>query len=641
MQTIHQREVADLADAITKARSTYYAGCATISDAEYDDLEDQLRALDPNHPVLAKVGAPPVSGWNKVKHSIPMGSLNKAQNEAEMDRWFPLAAYRTQGVVVMDKCDGIAIALRFDRGKLTQAITRGDGITGEDITRNVRLMKGIPARLGQWSGWVRGEIVCTKADFAAHFPGESNPRNTAAGTAKRQSDNSKCKHLTVIAFGWHGDVGKLMWKEQELRALRVGGFIIPRFEVLDAAPKVQRLYDAYIANMRKACDYDIDGLVLTVNDLAIYEKMGEKNNRPAGSIAYKFPHEAQTTTLRHIRWQVGNSGRVTPVAVFDAVDLAGAVVRQASLHTVGNIDRLSDGAGLYDGATILVSRRNDVIPYVEGLVTQAGATGRFLRPVDCPHCATRLETVGEYLLCPNSDGCGAQTIGAMRRWIKKVGVLHFGDALLTAVVEAGLASSIGDLYALTAAEVGNLMLDGRRVGGAADRALASLHSHKELDLATFVGSLGIDLCGRRMVKKLVDAGFTDLSALASAPVAKLAAVPGFGEGKAKAFRAGFDARRNAIIGILANGVKIKPHVAPVVSAGGALSGVAVCFTGVRDKALEAAIVAAGGRVASSVSKNVTILVAKDVHSTSGKTKKARSIGVEIITLSDMRTRAGM
>tara|TARA_B100001094_G_scaffold306549_2_gene337420 strand:+ start:68 stop:1987 length:1920 start_codon:yes stop_codon:yes gene_type:complete len=639
MKTIHQREVADLADAITKARSTYYAGCATISDAEYDDLEDSLRSLDPNHPVLRHVGAAPVSGWSKVKHSIPMGSLNKAQSQAHMEHWFPAQANKL-GVVVMDKCDGIAIALRFDKGKLTQAITRGDGITGEDITRNVRLMKGLPTHLGPWSGWVRGEIVCTKADFAAHFPGESNPRNTAAGTAKRQSDNSKCKHLTVIAFGWHGDVGKLMWKEQELAALKVGGFTTPHYEIRRDPPEVQAVYERYLASERKACDYDIDGLVITVNDLSVYEKMGERNNRPAGSVAYKFPHEAQGTTLRNIRWQVGNSGRVTPVAEFDPVRLAGASVKQASLHNIANIKRLTNDVGFVKGAYILVSRRNDVIPYVEALISQ---TPSFIMrtPSVCPVCSAQLTIKGEYLLCPNSDGCSAQTIGAMRRWIKKVGVLHFGDALLTAVVEAGRADTIGDLYALTAAEVGNLMLDGRRVGGAADRALASLHSHKELDLATFVGSLGIELCGRSMVKKLVDNGYTDLGALASAPVAKLAAVPGFGEGKAKAFRAGFDARRNDIIGILANGVKIKPYVAPTVSAGGALSGVAVCFTGVRDKALEAAIVAAGGRVASSVSKNVTILVAKDVHSTSGKTKKARSIGVEIITLSDMRTRAGM
>ena len=624
---------------LAAARGAYAAGNQIMSDAEYDALEDLIRSHDPNHPALAPVGASPVSGWNKVKHSIPMGSLNKAQNQADMEHWFPAQA-NMMGVVVMDKCDGIAIALRFDKGKLTQAITRGDGITGEDITRNVRLMKGIPSQIGLWSGWVRGEIVCTKADFAAHFPGESNPRNTAAGTAKRQSDNSKCKHLTVIAFGWHGDVGKLMWKEQELDALRVGGFITPHYEIRRDPNMVQAVYERYLAGERKACDYDIDGLVITVNDLSVYEKMGERNNRPAGSVAYKFPHEAQGTTLRNIRWQVGNSGRMTPVAEFDPVRLAGASVKQASLHNIANIKRLTNGQGFVKGASILVSRRNDVIPYVEALISQTPSFN-MVTPSVCPVCSAQLTIKGEYLICPNSDGCSAQTIGAMRRWIQKIGVLHFGDALLTAVVDAGMADTIGDLYALTTAEVGNLMLDGRRVGGAADRALASLHSHKELDLATFVGSLGIELCGRRMVKKLVDNGFTDLGALASAPVAKLAAVPGFGEGKAKAFRAGFDARRNDIVGILANGVTIKPHVTPVASAGGALSGVAVCFTGVRDKALEAAIVAAGGRVASSVSKNVNILVAKDVHSTSGKTKKARSIGVEIITLSDMRTRAGM
>lgn len=628
-----------LAAKLEAARAAYTAGNPILSDAEYDALEDLIRSHDPNHPALAPVGAAPVSGWSKVKHSIPMGSLNKAQNQADMEHWFPARA-DYMGVVVMGKCDGIAIALRFDKGNLTQAITRGDGITGEDITRNVRLMKGIPTHLGPWSGWVRGEIVCTKADFAAHFPGESNPRNTAAGTAKRQSDNSKCKHLTVIAFGWHGDVGKLLWKEQELAALKVGGFITPRFEIRRDPPEVQAVYERYLASERKACDYDIDGLVITVNDLSVYEKMGERNNRPAGSVAYKFPHEAQGTTLRNIRWQVGNSGRVTPVAEFDPVSLAGASVKQASLHNIANIKRLTNGVGFVKGASILVSRRNDVIPYVEALISQTPSFN-MVTPSVCPVCSAQLTVMGEYLICPDSDGCSAQTIGAMRRWIQKIGVLHFGDALLTAVVDAGMAETIGDLYALDPRKVADLIWGGRRVGSAADRGLASLQSTKELDLATFVGSLGIELCGRRMVKKLVDAGFTDLGALASAPVAELAAVPGFGEGKANAFRAGFDARRNDIVGILANGVTIKPHVAPVASAGGSLSGVSVCFTGVRDKALEAAIVAAGGEIKSSVGKNLSVLVTSDVHSTSGKTKKARSIGVEIITLSDMRTRAGM
>ncbi len=154
---------ATLASAITEARKAYYAGAPTMTDAEFDALEDSLRALDPNHPVLANVGTAPVSGWTKVKHSIPMGSLNKAQDRNDMARWVYDIVGNSPEVIVMDKCDGIAIALRFDKGTLTQAITRGDGITGEDITRNVRLMKGIPSNLGQWSGWVRGEIVCASS----------------------------------------------------------------------------------------------------------------------------------------------------------------------------------------------------------------------------------------------------------------------------------------------------------------------------------------------------------------------------------------------------------------------------------------------------------------------------------------------
>jgi DNA ligase (NAD+) len=627
-----------LASQITEARAAYYAGNPTMTDAAFDALEDSLRSLDPNHPVLANVGAAPVSGWAKVQHSIPMGSLNKAQNAADMVKWycdvgsvFPL--------LVMEKMDGIAIALRFDKGTLTQAITRGDGITGEDITRNVALMNGIPdaSRLGPWSGWVRGEIIVRKSDFAAHFPGESNPRNTAAGTAKRQSDPSKCQHLTVVAFGMTPDVGVLTHKSQEIMGLLGAGFVVPHHHIVDDSSGVQPIYDEYIKTTRKSLDYDIDGLVVVLDKASLWEARGERNNRPLGSIAYKFPHEASSTTLRHIEWQTGPTGRVTPVAVFDAVDLAGASVTRASLHNVSNIRSLTDGVDLGAGSTILVSRRNDVIPYVEAVVSNASSSALVV-PHACPDCGTALTTKGEYLLCPNTDGCSAQIMGGIRRWIKKIGVLHFGDRLIETLCDAGMVRDLPDLYTLDPRKVGDLVMDGRQVGGSGDRALASLHAHKELDLATFVGSLGIDLCGRRMVKKLVDAGFTDLSALASAPAATLAAVPGFGEGKAQAFRKGFDARRHTIVGLMANGVTIKPHVAKQATTGGSLSGVSVCFTGVRDKALEAEIVAKGGVVKSGVSKNLSILVCKDPASTSGKAKKARDLGIEIVSLDGMRAR---
>ena len=628
-----------IASAISEARAAYYAGTPSITDAQFDALEDSLRALDPNHPVLGGVGATPSSGWTKVSHKTPMGSLNKAQDEAQMLHWFQTTVGNSPDVVIVDKLDGISISLRYDKGVLTQAATRGDGFTGEDITRNVRLMKGVPADLGDWSGYVRGEIVCYKDDFNAHFQGDSNPRNTAAGTAKRQSDPSKCKHLTVVAFDMIPDVGVLTHKDQELQALSGAGFTTPSWiTAQQGTVQIQSIYDRYIQGDRDALPYEIDGLVLILNDTSDWKRVGEKNHRPAGSIAYKFPHEAQSTTLRAIRWQVGNSGRVTPVAEFDALDLAGASVKQASLHNVANIGRLTDGNGFMEGACILVSRRNDVIPYVEALISQDSTADELEAPHECPCCGTLLGMVGEYLMCPNDTDCPAQTLGAMRRWIKKVGVLHFGDAMLSAVVDAGMVSTIPDLYRLDANNVGHLDMDGRRVGGAAKRALTSLNSLKTLPLETYVGSLGIDLCGRRMVRKLVAAGMTDLNALATATVQELSAVPGFGQDKALAFRAGFDARKEIIIGLHAVGVTPAPYEAPAAPTGSAMAGQAVCFTGVRDKALEAAIAAAGGRIASSVSRNVTVLVCKDPSSTSGKAQKARDLGIEVIGLEDMRQR---
>ena len=628
-----------IASAISEARAAYYAGTPSITDAQFDALEDSLRALDPNHPVLGGVGATPSSGWTKVAHKTPMGSLNKAQDESAMLHWFQTTVGNSPDVVIVDKLDGISISLRYDKGVLTQAATRGDGFTGEDITRNVRLMKGVPADLGDWSGYVRGEIVCYKDDFNAHFQGDSNPRNTAAGTAKRQSDPSKCKHLTVVAFDMIPDVGVLTHKDQELQALSGAGFTTPSWiTAQQGTVQIQSIYDAYVRSDRDALPYEIDGLVLILNDTSDWKRVGEKNHRPAGSIAYKFPHEAQSTTLRAIRWQVGNSGRVTPVAEFDALDLAGASVKQASLHNVANIGRLTDGNGFMEGACILVSRRNDVIPYVEALISQDSTADELEAPHECPCCGTLLGMVGEYLMCPNDTDCPAQTLGAMRRWIKKVGVLHFGDAMLSAVVDAGMVSTIPDLYRLDANNVGHLDMDGRRVGGAAKRALTSLNSLKTLPLETYVGSLGIDLCGRRMVRKLVAAGMTDLNALATATVQELSAVPGFGQDKALAFRAGFDARKEIIIGLHAVGVTPAPYEAPAAPTGSAMAGQAVCFTGVRDKALEAAIAAAGGRIASSVSRNVTVLVCKDPSSTSGKAQKARDLGIEVIGLEDMRQR---
>lgn len=260
----------------------------------------------------------------------------------------------------------------------------------------------------------------------------------------------------------------------------------------------------------------------------------------------------------------------------------------------------------------------------------------FTPPTQCPCCSSSLQMHGEYLVCRNED-CSAQILGGVCRWLGKTGVLHFGGSMAEAAIDAGLIESLGDLYRVTEDQLSDLDMEGRKVGGAARRAYASLHENKTMLLETFVGSLGIDLIGRRMVQMLVDAGFDSLEKLDSASMSQLAAVPGFGGTKAEAFKKGFEAKKDVMMDLLAAGVALKTAEVKTPT-GFKMKGISVCFTGVRDAALEAEILAQGGEIKSGVSKGLTILVCKDPSSSSSKSQKARELGTEVVSLQDMWAR---
>lgn len=369
------------------ASEAYYNGEPIMSDAEFDALYDQLVEIAPEHPVLSVIGAKPSdkSPWQKVRHEVPMLSLNKAQSEEEMrDWWSDRSPTGVQPAVVMHKLDGIALDLMYEGGTLIRASTRGNGEVGEDITRNAKRMKGVPVRLDDvpacgayftsgtntdpfaFTGWIRGEVLCTHTDFE-NFPDASNVRNIASGVAKRL-DGKGCEHLTVVVYAVHTPEGvpDFQSKMMELEFLDQMGFEVVGHEAVSSPDEVQSLWDRYTEADREALDYDIDGLVVAVNDRIAFNKSGLKNKRPAGAVAYKFAHEEKVTTLRSIEWQVGGTGRITPVAVFDPVDLAGAEVKRASLATANRVEDLR----LYEECQILVSRRNDVIPRVEMNVSE-------------------------------------------------------------------------------------------------------------------------------------------------------------------------------------------------------------------------------------------------------------------------------
>ena len=627
-------EVAKLVMLLTAARQSYYNDEPSLTDAEYDGYEDLLRELDPDNDFFKSIGAPveKVSNWEKVRHGQPMMSLNKAQTFSEVEKWHQHNC-RHSSLVLMEKLDGISISLYYENGHLLRAVTRGNGEVGEDITRNVLLMQGAPNRVrDNFSGYVRGEIVCKKSLHAKHFGGDSNPRNTASGTAKRQSDPEKCKYLTILSFEC---LPERDWtptsKSHAMEYLQSMGFETPNWEAL-RVQEVQQSYDKYTGGFRDTLDYDIDGLVIAVDSNDAWNELGELNHKPRGSIAFKFPHDMKPTTLEDIVWQVGNTGRVTPIAVLAEVELAGANVKRASLHNVGNIRSIvKENLYFKRGDKVLVSRRNDVIPFVEKLIASSGGYS-FETPTRCPECGSNLKRDGEYIVCPDDLDCPAQVSGAIKQWIKKLDVKDWGGSSIEALCESGLVNDPADLYTLSYEKLSNLQMSGRVVGRKAEVMLSNLQAKMELPLEIFVGSLNIPMNSRSMCKVIKEAGFDTLDKMGAARVSQLASINKMGDIKAEKFVEGFRVKLPLIERLLGVGVSVKEKAK---TEGGIMNGKTVCMTGFRDAAMIDAIEAAGGTIKSSVVKGLDYLVVKDVTKNSGKMQKAAAQGTELIGIEGM------
>ncbi len=626
---------------LEKYKASYYAGHPEVSDAAYDALEDELRAIDPTHRVLAVVGSGElVSEWPKARHEIPMGSLNKAVSVEELQAWVArcdeLLAKDGVGTVapdlfVAEKLDGISIEVIYRDGKMTDAITRGDGELGERITKNVARMKGVPARIKdkRWLS-VRGEIILRLSDMKKHFTAGTSPRNMAAGTSKR-FDGAGCEHLTVLFYdvavedggGPHtpGPAGHLdlTTEVDKFAFIRSLGFATPR-TAHGSIDDALKLYQAYAGGTRASLDYEIDGLVIYVNSLHNQALLGEVNHRPRGAVAFKFASPAKVTTVIDIAWDTGSSGRVTPVAIFEPVDLAGAKVQQASLHNAANVR----GLGLGVGDEVLVSRRNDVIPYVEEVVTKHGPAA--VAPSTCPVCGSTLSVEGEYLYCRNT-ACRAVVEGRIENWVSAVGALEWGDKLIEQLVEAKLVKEPADLYKLTWEQIAAL---DRRGEKSAKKCLAELTSRLPLTLPVFIAALGMDNFALETARLRIAAGYDTIEKLLAANEEALAVVKGLGKIKAASIVKGLASRREEIQRLL-----LDPRLHPVTpQQQGPLAGLTFCFTGSSTKPraeLTALVDANGGRVLAAVTKELSYLVIADPASTSSKAVKARKLGTKLIT----------
>lgn len=363
------KKVADLTKRVIEARHAYYNGNPIMSDAAFDVLYDELKKLDPKNSAITSVGAPVASEWKKCKHGIPMGSLDKVQNPNEMSDWIQTTS-KSEDIFVTEKLDGFSIELVYEDGKFIRAVTRGDGFIGEDITINVMKINGTPHQVpDKFTGSLRGEIILRRQNHKKYFADYSNPRN-AVGICKRL-DGEGVQHLDIFLYQVLGDK-EFKTEEAQFLWLKKAKAQIPNYSIItkktscfpgskSQSDEVNDIWSNYQSSIRHTLDYDIDGLVVRINNLEKQEALGDKDMRPKGAIAFKFKHTEIESKLLDVIWQVGNTGRITPVAIVEKVLLDGAFVERASLHNVANIKKLN----LEIGCTVIVSRRNAVIPYIE------------------------------------------------------------------------------------------------------------------------------------------------------------------------------------------------------------------------------------------------------------------------------------
>ncbi len=614
--------VADL----QRYKDAYYNGAPLVSDAAYDALEDTLRELDPKHPFFSTVGAPvrSVTEWPKARHAIPMGSLNKAVNEEEFRKWAArcdeLALQQklkpiSQNLFVTEKLDGLSLAVTYERGVLKEAITRGDGQVGERITPNAARMKGVPGTLKKSvSLTVRGEIILKRSDLKKAFPGAANPRNQAAGTSKR-FDGQGCEHLTVLFYDLDGIEHET--EDEKFELLKDLSFLTP-FQLTTDLEGAIAEHVRYAKKKRAALDYEIDGLVVRAHDPHVHAMLGEVNNRPRGAVAYKFASQAQVTKVLDIIWDTGSSGRVSPVAVVAPVVLAGATVQRASLANASRVAELDIGIG----DDVLVSRRNDVIPYVEEVVDKRAPTAK--PPKKCRVCKAPLEKSGEYLSCRN-DACRALIEGRLQNWVDAQGILEWGETLIAQLVEAKLVKEPADLYTLEPEDIAQLDRRGLVI---AKKVLATLKAPLPLSLPKFLASLGIENFGAQSAKAVVAGGFDSLEKVRKATLDELAAIPGVGRAKGKAAFEGLKKRSKEIERLL------KVGVVPVTKkAAGPLAGKTFCFTGALSKprkVYEQLVEEKGGTLLAGVTKELHYLVMEDPTSGSSKAQKAAKYDTKCI-----------
>ncbi|MGA2322670.1 MAG: NAD-dependent DNA ligase LigA [Sedimentisphaerales bacterium] len=625
-----------------------------ITDQQYDKLFAELKSLEEQHPQLITPDSPtqrvserPIEGFASVRHAVPMLSMDNTYNAEELRAFDERVAKGLESkdydYVVELKIDGLAVSLRYEKGILVLGATRGDGTKGDDVTHNIRTIKAIPLRLtGDVPDVleVRGEVYMPTKSFAGlnkqrEKAGEllfANPRNAAAGSLKLlDSKITAQRNLSFFAYAT-GQVSKPLAKEhyEMLQVFKKLGLPVnPHIKEAKNIDEVIEICNSW-DDKRAKLEYQIDGMVVKVNNLEQREILGFSSRSPRWCISYKFAAEQAETKVESIDVQVGKGGTLTPVANLAPVLLAGTTVKRASLHNFDQVSRLD----VREGDTVIIEKAGEIIPQVVEVKKDRRPKGAkpFEPPTKCPNCGGKVEKDkdGVFLRCINPH-CLGQLKERIRYFAGRgqMDIENLGEALIDQLVEAGLVKNIADIYKLTKDDLLGLE---RMADKSAQNVIDSIEISKTRPLWRLVAGLGIRHIGVQTAQDLAG-HFGSLEAIIKATQAELDAIEQVGEKLAEGIYEYFNNERNiAIINELLS-AGVKPELPKKAKAEGNLAGKTIVVTGTLQnfsrQQIEEAIRNAGAKVSSSVSKNTDFVLAGE--NPGSKLDKARQFGVKIIT----------
>ena len=622
--------ITELESLIKKYQKSYYDGEGEISDAEFDKLWDELKELDPKNPILSKVGADS-GNFAKVQHVMPMGSQEKAANPEQFLEWAGKHVY--QEYLVEYKLDGASLELQYEHGMLKRAVTRGDGVVGDDITQNAKKMQGVyPALLKDgnvidFTGGIRGEVIMTHEVHEKFFSDKANCRNAANGLMKRK-DGEGSEYLTLIVYDALATDGQTFFKteKEKIKFLMDLGFKVVKLVICKNPQRVIDYRAKVMEDRKNIIPYDIDGLVVK-EDIINFEDASRA--RPDRQIAFKFSLEEAVSTLREVEWSISGS-TYTPVAIFDEVELNGTKVQRASLANPDTMRAL----GVAIGSHVVVVKRGEIIPKIENVVEEKDlVTTPIPFPTICECCKTPLIDEGSRLYCPNK-GCEKRVLHQLLKFQQVVDIRDLGETLITELFKTKKVTSISDIYKLTVEDLVPYFLNEESIENEKESAGAikvynSIQNHRKMTLPVFLGAFDIEGFGETSAEKLVTAGFNTLEKMLSADETQIASVYGFAEISAKTICDGL--KENAAeMQFLVNEKIIEIEGAQE----GLLSGKSFCFTGelvtMKRSDAEQLVKKNGGTTKSSVTKDLSYLVTNDTQSGSSKNKKAQQFGIAII-----------